>query len=757
MKRLLAIFCVCLLTGSLLYATRIVSVRPLTNRILVVHFDDGFVEYPGYGESRNNTRITDNPLDTEAAVRRELYTLTSSDDEHYRLKKHPVVAGRKSKPTEFTRIWPPIQPVVFDHWIYLELPEPMQRGKNYTLDVQVSVEGENSFTFEYDEFTQRSDAIHVNQVGYIRGRARKVAYISHWMGDMGPLNLDAYENNLYYVVDLKDNQPVYVGKMKKVKDFETGSPETKQVHETPRGQYHASDVFACDFTPCPSSGEFILVIEGVGHSFPFSIEQDAYREAFVTACRGLFHERAGIDKIMPWSKWNHLADHNGAKGYPLYYTGYRFMDSRSEAGDRKLAEKHEKDRIKTWGWYHDAGDWDGYPTHMVVPSYLMTVYELAPENFSDGELNIPGSGNGIPDILDEASWLLKYFRRTRHVAMQQGFATGGVAGARVHGDYWKKEEGLPSWEDTRKWYLFGEESVASFRYAGQAAQLAYCLEMAGRSDSAETWVKEATEVFQWALNNTRSGDPVQSARFFAAAWLYKLTGEEAYHEQFTRDNPVDSPLMMMPYLNRNWTAWGVWAYATLDEEKARPHLQQSMKELATWWADTLNVSPSRMRAFRYGNAWGHPMVVGQATTPKVFPSVVAHALTGDEKYMETVIHTCNYMLGGNPLNMCWVTGLGDQSPKEIMHIDSWLDRHDEPVEGQVPYGPNRAGNRGGEGFNGPWDSDLLRAIVYPETSLWPGHELWSENRWCPITNEYTVHQNISVAAAVYGYLCGPAE
>jgi hypothetical protein len=44
--------------------------------------------------------------------------------------------------------------------------------------------------------------------------------------------------------------------------------------------------------------------------------------------------------------------------------------------------------------------------------------------------------------------------------------------------------------------------------------------------------------------------------------------------------------------------------------------------------------------------------------------------------------------------------------------------------------------------------------VYPAVEQWPAHELYFENRYCPITNEFTVHQNIAPAAAVYGYLAG---
>ena len=41
---------------------------------------------------------------------------------------------------------------------------------------------------------------------------------------------------------------------------------------------------------------------------------------------------------------------------------------------------------------------DSYYTHLRVAQELLLAYEMAPQNLTDGELNIPESGNGVPDI-----------------------------------------------------------------------------------------------------------------------------------------------------------------------------------------------------------------------------------------------------------------------------------------------------------------------------------------------------------------------
>ena len=42
--------------------------------------------------------------------------------------------------------------------------------------------------------------------------------------------------------------------------------------------------------------------------------------------------------------------------------------------------------------------------------------------------------------------------------------------------------------------------------------------------------------------------------------------------------------------------------------------------------------------------------------------------------------------------------------------------------------------------------------MYPNINQFPAHERWFENRYCPIVSEYTVHQNLSLGAAIYGAL-----
>lgn len=62
----------------------------------------------------------------------------------------------------------------------------------------------------------------------------------------------------------------------------------------------------------------------------------------------------------------------------------------------------------TRGW-HDTGDYGKYVASAAQPVHdLLAAYEMYPQKFPDGFNNIPESGNGVPDVLDEVKWELDW-------------------------------------------------------------------------------------------------------------------------------------------------------------------------------------------------------------------------------------------------------------------------------------------------------------------------------------------------------------
>ena len=57
-------------------------------------------------------------------------------------------------------------------------------------------------------------------------------------------------------------------------------PDNDKSNESPYSNYVVSDVYECDFSAFSDPGEYVISVEGVGCSFPFRIDADAYQEAF---------------------------------------------------------------------------------------------------------------------------------------------------------------------------------------------------------------------------------------------------------------------------------------------------------------------------------------------------------------------------------------------------------------------------------------------------------------------------------------------
>lgn len=158
------------------------------------------------------------------------------------------------------------------------------------------------------------------------------------------------------------------------------------------------------------------------------------------------------------------------------------------------------------------------------------------------------------------------------------------------------------------------------------------------------------------------------------------------------------------------------------------------------------------RALRFGGHFFFPMLVGQQTTPHVFDIAVGYKLTRDLKFFAALCTSVDYFLGANSLGITWITGVGPRHPQHVFHMDAWYNTHEGRMHpGLIPYGPWRKETEVPEG---PWHVGWPHPTVYPHIDQWPGAKRWFENRNSPLHAEFTVHQNLGPAAAIYGLMVG---
>jgi len=84
-------------------ASDLIEVLPLTNKIVMLRFNDGYATYHKIGQPRNSDRVFVEPLNTSQASLPATYLLESKNDSNYLTPKNPAQVGRKTKGTEF--IW----------------------------------------------------------------------------------------------------------------------------------------------------------------------------------------------------------------------------------------------------------------------------------------------------------------------------------------------------------------------------------------------------------------------------------------------------------------------------------------------------------------------------------------------------------------------------------------------------------------------------------------------------------------------------
>lgn len=715
-----------------------VRLGAVTAQLLELVLQDGWTSYPTHALTGQDLHRPP-ALDIAAWTKPEAYRVRAVDDPTWP-ETSPHRVGRKTRPREAALHQQP-KPfgMALEHHLYLPLPRALSPGKTYELRHASGLR----ILLTWDPERSESPAIHANQVGYLPD-GPKYAYLSAWLGDLGGLDLSPYLGAAFRLLDADTRREAFRGTVQLRK--RASDPDSQHADDGPRGtgNHLAADLAECDFSAFAGTGRFVVAIDGVGCSLPFRIDPQVYRTAYRGTARGLYHQRCGVAKTQPYTDWTHPRCHHPDDGVVFRQTTNRQLD-RAWSDGWPEAERHlTGERRAIWGGWHDAGDWDREAGHVNIVFPLLLVYELAPQAFADGELNLPESGNGIPDLLDHAAWGVDYYRRLQR-------PDGGVS-VGVHANTYPIVP-WASWQDPMQWFVYAEDPRASYDHAASAAHLAHCLRLAGRADLAEEYLRSALAAWQWAERNQREGDApkVRDPRQHAAAQLFRLTGEARFHEAFRAALVVQKPEDPLMVWGQHDQQRAVWTYCLTERPEVDQALRERLRQAAIAWARRVGVEPAARRGLRMAYDWGRPMFWSAATRMMTQPLIVAHALTGDPAFLAPQITSADAILGANPLNLCWVVGLGSRNPEQIFHLDSW--HLGVPMPGFVPEGPHRYD---GDGGSSPFEFKWVYGFCHPHAREWPSLELYFESRYCPPTNE-TETVIILENAAAFAYLAAVAE
>ncbi len=609
-------------------------------------------------------------------------------------------------------------PSIIMHRIYLVLDEPLRDGVDYVIE-----HPDGQTTLSFDSRSVRSESIKVNQLGYNPVGRSPRAFFAAWLGDKGGRGLDGVDT--FHVHDAATDERVFSGEIEPAaRDENAGEP--------------AYVMELAGLAAAGGDGRYYLVVPGVGRSAAFGYGEAYGWQSFYVHMKGFYHQRCGVALEEPYTRWTRGLCHPVAQVTDAQPPG--FIEHGSDI------------EIASIGGHHDAGDFSHYPTHTLVAGWLLNAYELTPEKFDDGQLNLPESGNGIPDLLDEALFAVK---RWETLQEDDGAVRAGMEPAR-HPTYGQVDAATDQ-QVHRTYGRYGHTTLAG------AALFAYASRLVEPFDGARAGELARRAERAWGFYERHRDDDAYEFSFgvtlFASGQLYLLTGEQGYHEVFLDharrliDGDTQWPAQYKPTYFNHQTVMGGMVFTHYfvsyllapgrerDEEVARG-LGRMIIDNAD---DAVRRIEGRRWAYYSTDGWGRSTGVGR----KGDFLVHAHHLTGDQRYLDAASRSVDFLLGANPAGWSFTSGLGDRPPYNPLQLDAYTHIHNGmgPTPGLTIYGIASVSRA-------PY-VQVIAEKVHPslyDEQRWPALRRISDG-WPIISQaEFTVWETMAPNALLHAYL-----
>ena len=758
-------------------ATKLVGFKVIDKDYLMLHFRDGEVRYRddgtgksaylghSFAEGDDTLLVFGQRLDCAKAAEAVRWRISSPDDRRFATQL-PVEVWRKSKPMNTDHNLDS----ELDHWIFLRLPRGMRQGCTYTVTVP---EGIGSDTAEvsvlFDIWNSRSEAIHVNILGYLPEEPVKRADLYVWLGDGGQRDYRSWEGRKVWLYNVDSGRKQSAGKVK----FWKRASDSE--YEAGRKNFTASDVWNIDFIAA-APGRYRLVVEDVGCSMDFDISRDIYYEPYRYSVRGYYYMRVDEPAYAP-NVWpiprqpQFIPGVSPTKSFTIYKTDLTpwsddwkalRMDVWDEChfkpAEQSLFWKHRLPGNPTvaagtiFGGHSDAMDWDRHIAHVAnIYDMLMPYILHGGKKLNEDNLGIRESGNGIPDIIDEARNEVDFFLSIRDgEAYSQGLTNPTV--------------------DWTVMFQAGCTTMAAWANAANCAMLAEAFRLNGNDFLRQYYQSEAIKAFNFASNQKDLQlDEMQNIgtvpirgrdlRQMAAAFLYNLTGQRKWEKIMADDSEIHDGHSQLftppaeeigggvPRTMSHYQIWAAVAYVTCPHQRHYNELYSNLLSSIRNQAEEYNVSwldkrPSR----RVANDTRH--ITSENLQLVVLAHYVAQTDAERSRLEQAMYSEAGWGLGRNPQNIVEMTGLG-QRHFENVYSTGRNDGAPGTHPGQTPFNGTETWSRGDGG-----DARILLQRCYPSWGSWPRQESYFNQRYLWVNSEFTPRETMRGKMVLYGYLCG---
>lgn len=472
-----------------------------------------------------------------------------------------------------------------------------------------------------------------------------------------------------------------------------------------------------DFSQIVTPGTYaVLDREKNVRSPSFKIAAGVYQPVLKHAMRTFFYQRAGFAKQTPCAEpaWVDAASHIGA-GQDR--NARLFSDKDNAATERDLSG----------GWY-DAGDYNKYTNwHAYYLVALLHTYAENPDIWTD-DYNIPESGNGVPDIIDEIRWGFDWLKKMQNdngsVLSIVGLSHSKQIGQRT-------EHASPPSSATGASYYGPANTSATLTSAGAFALGAKILGSLGNSDlnayAADLKIR-AEKAWDWSIANPsvtfRNNEGASAGlgagqqevddagraakKLTAAIYLFAATGSSTYRT-YVDGKATNATSWVSPWNEPELSAW--LYYASLPDSTT-----SIAATIRSQYQSALN-SNDNLKAVRDGEdpygvhlkaeefTWGSNRTVSRKG--QTFHNLIDYQIGNPDaaEIRNAALGSLHYIHGTNPQGMVYLSNMYSlgvhSSVNEFYH--SWFtngsplwDRVGTSTYGPAPGflvgGPNRSYN-----------------------------------------------------------------
>lgn len=463
-----------------------------------------------------------------------------------------------------------------------------------------------------------------------------------------------------------------------------------KIAQEQQSAYSKTKTNIVDFSALNKMGKYIIKVGSV-ESYPFIISNDAMATTAIASLKAYYFQRSSIALEEKYAgQWKRTGFHPDNK-----------VLVHSSAAS---TARPEGTVVSSVGGWYDAGDYNKYIVNSgITNGTLFSAYEDFPAYYQQLVTQIPESHNGVPDILNEAIYNLRW------MLTMQDPNDGGVYHKCTNAVF----DGMVMPGVTRDIrYVVQKSTAASLDFAAVTAQASRILKgfekyLPGLSDSC---LRASKKAWDWSLANPNQlyeqdkmnstykpaittgayGDNnVTDEWVWAAAELYATTKEEQFFTVFQKFNANYKPTLP------SWNNVGMLGYYSL------LHFGNALPALSIAETDQLKntiikianqyISKVKENAFQ--------TVMGQTVRDFNWGSnsnaanqgillVKAFLMSGDKKYVSAALSNVDYILGRNATGYCFVTGLGSKPSMNPHHRQSIADGIVAPVPGLLVGGPN---------------------------------------------------------------------